>query len=124
MATVLVVDDDADVLETLVAIVKSGGHRTVKAGSGTAALDILDGEADVDLMLTDIVMPGLNGFNLARMARLRRRDIKILYMTGFHEQSAAVRDTGERLGKLLSKPLRAADLRREVDAALHLRVPI
>jgi CheY-like chemotaxis protein len=124
MATVLVVDDDADALEALVAILKSGGHRTVKAESGTAALDILDSDADVDLMLTDIVMPGLNGFNLARMARLRRRDIKILYMTGFHEQSAAVRDTGERLGKLLSKPLRAADLRKEVDAALHLRVPI
>jgi CheY-like chemotaxis protein len=124
MATVLVVDDDVDVLETLVAIVKSGGHRTVKAGSGTAALDILDGETDVDLMLTDIVMPGLNGFNLARMARMRRSDLKILYMTGFHEQSAAMRDTGERLGKLLLKPLRAADLRKEVDGALQLRVSI
>jgi CheY-like chemotaxis protein len=124
MATVLVVDDDADQLDVLVAIVKSGGHQTVKAGSGTAALDILDGETAIDLMLTDIVMPGLNGFNLARMARMRRRDIKILYMTGFHEQSAAMRDTGERLGKLLLKPLRAADLRKEINAALHLRVPI
>ena len=120
MATILVVDDDVAVLETLAAIVKSGGHRAVKAGSGTAALDILDSETEIDLMLTDIMMPGLNGFNLARMARWRRRDLKILYMTGFNEQTAAMRDTGKRLGKLLLKPLRAADLRRELDAALLL----
>ena len=118
MATILLVDDDADVLETLVAIVKSGGHRTVKAESGTAALDILDGDTPFDLMVTDIIMPGLNGFNLARMARMRRNDMKILYLTGFHEQVDTMRDTGERLGKLLVKPISPADLRKEVDAAL------
>ena len=96
----------------------------LKAGSGTAALDILDGKTDVNLMVTDIVMPGLNGFNLARMARMRRVAIKILYMTGFNEQSAATRDAGERLGKLLLKPIRAADLCKEVDAALQVRVMI
>ena len=81
-------------------------------------LDILDGEIPVSLMVTDIVMPGLNGFNLARMARMRRSGMKILYLTGFHEQADAMRDTGQRLGKLLLKPFKAADLRKEVDAAL------
>ena len=119
MAIVLVVDDDVEELEALVEIVRSGGHRTVKARSGTAALDILDGETEVDLMVTDIMMPGLNGFNLARMARMRRSGLKILYVTGFHEQTDAMRDSGQRFGKLLLKPLRSADLLREVDVALR-----
>jgi CheY-like chemotaxis protein len=118
MATVLVVDDDADVLATLAAIIKSGGHSVVKANSGTTALDILDGDLPIDLLVTDVIMPGLNGFNLARMARMRRRSLRILYVTGFHETVVAMRDTGSRYGKMLNKPLLPADLRREVNDAL------
>jgi CheY-like chemotaxis protein len=113
-----VVDDDVDVLEVLVGIMKSGGHSVVKAGSGVAALDTLDTDIPLDLMVTDVIMPGLNGFNLARMANMRRPGMKIMYLTGFHEQATAMRDPGERLGKLLTKPILPAELRKEVDEVL------
>ena len=118
MARILVVDDDADVLDVLAAAIKSGGHSVVTAISGIKALNILDGDTPFDLMLTDVIMPGLNGFNLARMANLRRPGLKIMYLTGFHEEAAAMRDPGARLGKLLNKPIMPIQLRKEVDEAL------
>lgn len=118
MASILVVDDDADVLNVLVLAIKSGGHSVVQAISGVVALDILDGDIPLDLLVTDIIMPGLNGFKLARMAKMRRPGLKIMYLTGFHEQAETMRDHGERLGKLLSKPIMPAELRKEVDEAL------
>ena len=118
MATVLVVDDDPDVLDTLAAILRSAEHVVLKAGSGIAALDLLDQGCAPHLMITDVIMPGLNGFNLARMARMRRAGMKILYLTGFHERVIALRDAGERFGKLLTKPIEPAELRAEVSAVL------
>src|ERR1700730_13868750 len=109
MASILVVDADAYVLELLVVNLKSSGHSVFKANSGIVALQILDASNAIDLMITDIVMPGLNGFNLARMARMRRPNLKIMYLTGYHEQSMAMRDPGERLGKLLTKPIMPAE---------------
>jgi CheY-like chemotaxis protein len=118
MASILVVDDDADVLATIRAIVASAGHAVATARNGVEALNLLDGNERFDLMLTDIIMPGLNGFNLARMARLRRASMRILYLTGFTEQVTALRDTGERYGKLLNKPILPQELRQEIAAAL------
>ena len=117
LAALLVVDDEVSVLDVLCATLAASGHNVERATSGVAALDILD-RVSIDLLLTDVVMPGLHGFNLARMARLRRADLKVLYITGFADFEAVVRDQGPRLGKLLQKPLRPDDLRREVQEAL------
>lgn len=116
MAAVLVVDDDPDVLDVVCAVLSSLGHNVDRALGGLPALDILEGK-HIDLLLTDVVMPGLHGFNLARMAVLRRPDIKVLYLTGYTEYTTE-RDEGQRFGKLLYKPLRPDELKREVDAAL------
>jgi CheY-like chemotaxis protein len=118
VTTILLVDDDPEALTILAAILQSGSHQVLTAKDGTAALDILDRDIPIDLLLTDVVMPGLNGFNLARMARTRRREIKVLYLTAFHETVVTMRDGGERYGKLLSKPIGATELRNEVEAAL------
>src|SRR5258708_33407827 len=118
MAAVLLVDDDPLVLATIGAILKWAGHIVTAAPSGLEALDVLDGDQPIDLMLTDVVMPGLHGFNLARMARIRLPTLKILYLTAFHETATAMRDAGERFGKLLTKPIDPPDLKKEVDAAL------
>jgi two-component system cell cycle response regulator CpdR len=118
MAHVLIVDDETDVLETLALIIEAAGHTVSTAKDGVAALDVLDGGNSLDLLLTDVVMPGLNGFNLARMARQRRSSLRVLYLTGFSEQAVSMRDPGDRYGKILTKPILPADLRREVNAAL------
>ena len=81
MAALLLVDDDADVLDALASALASMGHTVARASGGLAALEIIDRQEPVDLLLTDVVMPGLHGFNLARMAILRRPDIRILYMS-------------------------------------------
>jgi CheY-like chemotaxis protein len=124
MSTVMVVDDDPDVLATLSNILKSAGYTVVEAGNGIEALNTLDKGEPLDLLVTDIIMPGLNGFNLARMARSRRPKIKILYLTGWFQTSETMLDQGEKYGKILTKPLMPDDLRREIVAALAAGRPV
>lgn len=121
MAAILVVDDDPDVLSILSTTLTMAGHRVIPAANGVAALDAIDGDghASFDLMLTDVIMPGLNGFNLARMARSRQPFLKILYLTGFHEMAVTMRDRGDRLGKLLTKPILPDQLVQEITEALN-----
>jgi DNA-binding NtrC family response regulator len=118
MASVLVVDDDIEVLQAVCAVLAHAGHAVERADGGIPALDILDQRKPVDLLLTDVVMPGLHGFNLARMAVLRRPEIKVLYYTGHSELPIIMQDEGQRYGKMLRKPLLPDDLRREVSEAL------
>jgi two-component system, cell cycle response regulator CpdR len=121
MASILVVDDDIEVLDTVSSIVRSAGHRVAKAASGSDALEYLDSDFPLDLLITDIVMPGMNGLSLARLVRDRRPTTRILYITGFADLPELQQDPGTRLGKLLRKPILPRDLRREVDEALAAR---
>jgi len=118
MATIMVVDDDSDVLEIFGKILSGAGHAVVRAGGGIEALNLLDATGSLDLLITDVIMPGLNGFNLARMARTRRPLLKILYLTGSMQAAETAQDIGEHYGRLLVKPILAEDLRNEVNAVL------
>jgi two-component system, cell cycle sensor histidine kinase and response regulator CckA len=118
MAIVLVVDDDSDVLDSLAAMVRSGDHQVITARNGVDALLIIESSVHLDLMLTDIVMPGLHGFNLARMAKIKRPSLRVLYLSGFTEGREVTRDTGPQYGKLLHKPIIAEALNSEIAAAL------
>jgi two-component system cell cycle sensor histidine kinase/response regulator CckA len=120
MAIIMLVDDDRDVLETIERVLKSAGHEVVAMGSAIEALDVLDRGGRLDLLLTDVIMPGLNGFNLARMARFRRPAIKILYLTGYSQKAEVMLDKGEKYGKMLIKPILPDDLRSEVQTTLSL----
>jgi two-component system, cell cycle sensor histidine kinase and response regulator CckA len=121
LAALLLVDDEDDVLAVLSCALTTMGHSVMQASSGIAALQIIDRREPLDLLLTDVVMPGLHGFNLARMVLLRRPDIRILYMTGFAEVEMLTKDTGPRHGKLLMKPLHPDQLARDIDEALAPR---
>jgi CheY-like chemotaxis protein len=118
MANILVVDDDHDVLETLASALSREGHSVTSVSSGIEALDRIDRGLTLDLLLTDVVMPGLNGFNLGRMVHMKRPSVAILYLTGYSEQAVAMQDAGDKYGRLLTKPIWPADLAREVQAAL------
>jgi two-component system, cell cycle response regulator CpdR len=117
MGFVLVVDDDAELLNGICAVLAGAGHAVERADGGFGALEILDQGKPLDLLLTDVMMPGLHGLALARMAVLRRPKIKVLYLTGFCELADGL-EHGPRYGKMLHKPLLPDDLRREVDEAL------
>jgi DNA-binding NtrC family response regulator len=118
LAAVLLVDDDNDVRSVIAAALAGMGHGVMEASGGLEALEIIDRKEPLDLLLTDVVMPGLHGFNLARMAILRRPSIRVLYMSGYAEGDVVTRDNGPRYGKLLGKPLRPDMLKLEVEQAL------
>jgi|HubBroStandDraft_1064217.scaffolds.fasta_scaffold357081_2 DNA-binding NtrC family response regulator len=111
--TVLVVDDDLDVREVLTVILSKRFNLLV-AAQGSDAIGII-AERQIDLLLTDIVMPGMNGFELADQAVSIRPGLRVLYMTGYagHGQS-----TRPRHGKLIPKPFRPVQMVSEINSAL------
>jgi CheY-like chemotaxis protein len=114
MATVLVVDDEPEILAIAAEILQEGGYRVIEAASPLRALDVLEHEPAVELLFTDVIMPGMNGFELAQRARALRPDLRVLYTSGY------VRDATEAPGaaRMLRKPWRAAQLEDEVRHAL------
>jgi CheY-like chemotaxis protein len=111
--TILFTEDDTLVRNAVIELLRQHGFRALVAEDGYAAIRLLMEHA-VDLLFTDVVMPGISGYELARQARLLRPDLRVLYMTGHAEQESR----GERYGKLLLKPLRAAEILSEVCQAL------
>jgi PAS domain S-box-containing protein len=113
--TILVVEDDVRVRRVAVARLEDTGYRVLEADTAAQALDMLAERADIDLLFTDIVMPGgMSGDELAREARLIRPGIKIILTSGFAEPSVAVRELAAA-ASWLKKPYTAREL------ALRLR---
>ena len=112
---ILLVEDDETCREAYIRILRKAGYDVSSATDFRVALEVLEAERPVDLLMVDIVMPGsVNGIALSRMARMRRRDIKVLYVTGYRipgvERAA--------LGPILQKPVDDALLVSEVARAL------
>ena len=106
--TVLIVDDDADVLDISAIIVADLGYSAVCASAGIEALKVIETDPSIDILLTDIKMPGMHGFELARRAKAIRTDIKVVYVTG---HTSLIPDrTGKTFGPVLRKPFRPSDL--------------
>ena len=115
VAHILVVEDDAAYREALGHILQREGYSVSLTADFRGALEMLESERQVDLMLVDIVMPDrVNGIALARMARLRRRDIKIIYITGYNIPGI----DREALGPILRKPVDDTALVQEIDRVL------
>jgi CheY-like chemotaxis protein len=112
---ILVVEDDKAFGEALGQILRRAGFDVVVATDFRTALGVLEAERPVDLMLTDIVMPGsVNGIALSRMARLRRRDLKVVYLTGYNVPGVET----EASGPILRKPIDDAVLVSEIERVL------
>jgi PAS domain S-box-containing protein len=111
LATVLVVEDDPEVLEVAVETVRSLGYNVVTAADGPSALGVLRRSDKIDVLFTDIVMPhGMNGVELAREARRVRADLRILLASGY-PMAAMSADQGLRDDFLfLTKPYRWSEL--------------
>ena len=110
---ILIVDDQDEFRYAAEKALRGAGYAVKSVGNYQKALDIIVGPEPIDLLLTDIVMPqGINGFALGRMARMRRLDLKLLYMTGYDVP------TGEAVAKILRKPIADTELVKEVQSAL------
>jgi CheY-like chemotaxis protein len=108
---ILVVDDDPDVREFAVWALAEAGYEVVPAADGAAALRIIESDERIDLLFTDVVMPGLNGFEVARLARQRRPGLEVLFASGYATDLTPA-------GRLLKKPYRPSHLAREVEQLL------
>jgi PAS domain S-box-containing protein len=117
-AELLLVDDDAEVRAVVAMMLRECGYAVVEAGSGAAALECLERDGTcIELMIADILMPGLNGVELARAARINWPGLPILFVTGYGGPALPA-ETAE-LGDILHKPFRTAELAGRVAALLE-----
>ncbi|RKI56159.1 response regulator, partial [Corallococcus sp. AB049A] len=120
--TILAVEDDAEVRATVVELLMELGYRVLRAVDGQSALSILKSGVAVDLLFTDVVMPGpVRSPELARQAKALQPDIEVLFTSGYTDNAIV---HGGRLDpgvNLLSKPYRREDLARKVRALLDQR---
>ncbi|HEY0522175.1 MAG TPA: response regulator [Stellaceae bacterium] len=117
--TVLVVDDQDEVRDVVLAHLEALGYRTVPAANGRLALDLLsESGGGIDALLVDHAMPGLSGLEVIRAAREARRSLPVVLMTGYVDTDAL----GKRVDGvvLLKKPFRRQELAAALDAAPQL----
>lgn len=116
---VLIVDDDDKVLDVAAIVLASLGFQVIPAANGDAALEIIKYYRGIDLLMTDIVMPGsLDGWELARRAKQLRPELGVVYTTGFADRQLEDKSS-PGYGPLLPKPWRADQLAAVVKRMLH-----
>lgn len=119
--TILVVEDEAAVRDNLVVQLRGLGYRVLEAGDGAAGLAALERAGHVDLLLSDMVMPGgMSGIDLAQQARRRAPGIRVLFTTGYADgrRLGSSDDRPERDTPILHKPYRRAKLAEMVRGVL------
>jgi two-component system, cell cycle response regulator CpdR len=115
MLTILFVEDDTAVRDVVMRILSQKGFTVLATGNAHEALRILT-QRPVDLLFTDIILPSMDGIDLAKQAVALRPGLRVLFATGY-AQKAAERQA-LRYGRVLYKPLRAGELVREVQTLL------
>jgi PAS domain S-box-containing protein len=116
---VLVVEDDAMVRKYVITQIESLGYTTLEAANAAEALNVIDTAATVDLLFTDVIMPGImNGRQLVDVARTRRPSLKVLYTSGYTENAIVHHGRLDSGVLLLAKPYRKAELARMLRMAL------
>nr|WP_312037276.1 ATP-binding protein [Mesorhizobium caraganae] len=111
--SILAVDDDPLVLMNTVAMLEDLGHAVLEASLGTRALEILKGEAKLDLLITDHAMPGMTGAELIELARAERPHLPAILATGYTELPSDTQTSATRLAKPFD------DLEKGLDIALR-----
>jgi PAS domain S-box-containing protein len=124
--TILVVEDDRDVRAYLVELLRDLNYRVLSAHDAVAALGMIEtGDIRIDLLLTDVVLPGMNGRQLAEQAKNRRPDLKVLFTTGYSRNAIVHQGRLDSGVAMIQKPITqdalAARIRDLLDAKLTAR---
>lgn len=113
--TVLAVDDDPTMLELLEEVLKPLGYKVLSAASGEEALDVFSEHQDeIDLLLTDVVLPGIKGQDLAKQLLNSCPDVNVLFMSGFLCPSMAHNNSEQRFDAFIQKPFSPNALLRKM----------
>ena len=117
---VLVVEDDDRLRRLTLARLGELGYRTLEAADGPSALELLDQHPSVDMVFSDLVMPGgLSGYDVCDEARKRRPDLKVLLTSGYAEETIEPEKLSSARISLLRKPYRLAALAEALDQTLN-----
>jgi CheY-like chemotaxis protein len=116
--TILVVEDDPNVRAYVVEALSGVGYRVVEAGDAEAALTIFASNAEIQLMLTDVVMPGMNGRALAEAIRQSHPAVKTLFMTGYSRNAIVHQGRLDPGVSLIQKPFSQASLAARIRSLL------
>ena len=112
--TVLVVEDEPVVRSLIVEVLEELGYRALEAADGLSGLEILESSKRIDLLITDIGLPGLNGRQLADAARVRRPELKVLLMTGYAENATLPSGFLDQGMELMTKPFKMDALSKRI----------
>ncbi len=121
---VLVVEDEPAVREFSVQVLTDLGYRVIEADCADAALRLLEAHTDIVLLFTDVVMPGLNGRQLANRACAARPDLKVLFTTGYSRNAVVHNGVLDPGVHLIGKPFTAPELAQRVRAVIDGLPPL
>lgn len=117
---ILVVDDEDDLRELVAHTLDRAGHHILKARHGAEAMEVsLREKGPIDLLVTDLMMPFLDGASLARLLQTQRPGIQTLFMTGYPHDSLQKWDIIDASTPRLQKPFHLRDLTRIVEGLLR-----
>ena len=122
--TILLVEDEAPVRSVTRQLLERNGYTVLEAADGPAALALVNGgsgERHVDLLLTDVIMPGMSGRELANQLKARRPDLRVLFMSGYTDDAVVRHGMLEPGLAYLEKPFRPTALLRKVRDVLQSR---
>lgn len=117
MARILLAEDDDSLRSFLTTNLARAGHEVESYGDGDSAWEALE-HAAFDLLLTDIVMPGMDGIELARRGAEAAPGMKIVFITGFAAVALSAQSQAPKDAKVLSKPFHLKDLVAEVERVI------
>ena len=118
---VLVVEDEPSVRQLICTLLKELGYSTVQASHGGEAFEIVEniGEHEIDLLITDVVMPEMSGGDLAEKLAAKYPDLNILFMTGYTDEDIVRHGLITENSFLIQKPFSSDDLAKKVEQALN-----
>jgi two-component system cell cycle sensor histidine kinase/response regulator CckA len=116
---ILLVEDEDAVRVFAIRALRNKGYTVLEARTGEGALDILREDPDLDLLITDMVMPGMDGATLARLVRVERPEIKVILISGYSEEVARGDLVDSRDIHFLPKPFNLAQLAGRVKDVLN-----
>jgi len=122
VARVLIAEDDTAVREFVSRALAHGGHEVETVNDGLEALSVLDGEA-FDLLITDIVMPNLDGIELALKVAKEHPAMPVLLMTGYAAERQRAHNLDELIQDVITKPFTLREICDAAEAALATREP-
>lgn len=118
MANILLAEDDLSTRRFLVSALERAGHKITSCGDGLEALTALQEKDDFDLLLTDIVMPGMDGIELSSRAGALYPNLKIMFITGFAAMALNRTDNANNPLRVVSKPFHLGALTAEIEEIL------